>query len=52
MYQDKKILYAVSVSTLAGLLLAWLIPSGGRMLAAILLPAAAILAVLHVFYRH
>ena len=44
MYQDKKILYAVSVSTLAGLLLAWLIPSGGRMLAAILLPAAAILA--------
>ena len=43
MYQDKKILYTVSSLIPAGLLLAWLLPDGGRMLAAILLLPAAIL---------
>ena len=47
MYQDKKILYAVSALIPAGLLLSWLLPDGGRMLAAILLlPAAALLSFL------
>ena len=51
MYKDKKILYTVSVLILLTLTLSWLLPDGGRMLAAILLPAAAILTALLVRKR-
>lgn len=53
MYKDKKILYAVSVSILSVLLLAWLITDGsGRTLAALLLLPSAVLTALLIRKRN